>query len=61
MSETVGATDLGVGLTMAFGVLASLAAVGMALTVETQVVAAWFFAAAMVAGVLSVAAAHLYR
>ena len=60
MSETVGGTDMGIGLAMMFTVLAILAAVGMALTVEQQVVAAWLFAAAMVAGTVAVAAPHLY-
>jgi hypothetical protein len=60
MSETVGQSDMGIGLAMLFGVLAVVAAAAMAVTVETQVVAAWSFAGAVVAGTLSVAALHLY-
>ena len=60
MTETAGGSDMGTGLALLFGVVAVVAAVGMAVTVETQVVAAWFFAAAMVAGTLAVAAPHLY-
>jgi hypothetical protein len=60
MTETAGESDMGMGLALLFGVVAVVAAVGMAVTVETQVVAAWFFAAAMVAGTLAVAAPHLY-
>lgn len=51
---------MGVGLGFAFVVLAVLAAFGMAVAAEAQVVAAWFFAAAMAAGTLAVAAPHLY-
>jgi hypothetical protein len=60
MEETVGGTDMGIGLAMVFTVLAVVAAIGMAVTVEQQVVAAWLFAAAMVAGTVAVAAPHLY-
>ena len=52
---------MGIGLALFFGALAILAAGAMAVTVETQVVAAWSFAAAMAAGTLSVAAFHLYE
>jgi hypothetical protein len=61
MAETGGSSDMGIGLALFFGALAILAAGAMAVTVETQVVAAWSFAAAMAAGALSVAAFHLYE
>jgi hypothetical protein len=51
---------MGIGLSLVFGVLAVVAAGVMAVTVETQIVAAFAFAAAMVAGVLAVAAPHLF-
>jgi hypothetical protein len=51
---------MGIGLAMALTALAVLAAVGMAVTVERQVLAAWLFAAALVAGTLAVAAPHVY-
>jgi hypothetical protein len=51
---------MGIGLAMLFGVLAVVAAGAMAVTVETQVVSAWSFAGAVVAGILSVAALHIY-
>lgn len=60
MAETAGGTDMGIGLAMALTALAVLAAVGMAATVERQVLAAWLFAAALVAGTLAVAAPHVY-
>jgi len=60
MDATAGASDVGFGLTLAFVVVAIGAAVVMAVTVETQVVAAWAFAAATVAGTLAVAAPHLF-
>jgi len=60
MSETAGPSDMGIGLGILFGVLAVVAAGAMAVTVETQVVAAWAFAGAMVAGTLAVAAFHIY-
>ncbi|PSP52310.1 hypothetical protein BRC67_05155 [Halobacteriales archaeon QH_3_68_24] len=60
MSETAGRSDMGIGLALLFGALAVVAAGGMAVTVETQVVAAWSFAGAVVAGTLSVAVLHLY-
>lgn len=60
MAETVGPTDMGIGLAMVFTVLAVVAAAGMAVAVEFQVVTAWLFAAAMVAGTIAVAAPHVY-
>jgi len=60
MSETAGQSDMGIGLAMLFGVLAVVAAAAMAVTVETQIVAAWSFAGAVVAGTLAVAALHIY-
>jgi hypothetical protein len=60
MSETAGQSDMGIGLAMLFGVLAVVAAGAMAVTVETQVVSAWSFAGAVVAGILAVAALHIY-
>jgi len=60
MVETVDDTDMGIGLAMVFTVVAVVAAAGMAVTVEQQVVAAGLFAAAMVTGTVAVAAPHLY-
>lgn len=60
MSETVGHSDVGIGLALAFGLVAVLAAVAMAVTVHDQVVAGWSFAVAMVAGSLAVAALHVF-
>jgi hypothetical protein len=60
MSETAGPSDMGIGLAMLFGVLAVVAAAAMAVTVENQVVSAWSFAGAVVAGSLAVAALHIY-
>jgi hypothetical protein len=60
MSGTAGPSDMGFGLGILFGVLAVVAAGVMAVTVETQVVAAWAFAGATIAGALSVAAFHIY-
>jgi hypothetical protein len=60
MSDTVGGSDMSVGLGLVFGVLAVVGAVGMLVAYENQVVAGWSFALAMVAGVLSVAGVHLF-
>jgi hypothetical protein len=60
MVETAAGSDMGIGLSLVFGVLAVVAAGVMAVTVETQTVAAFAFAAAMIAGVLAVAAPHLF-
>lgn len=60
MAETADGTDMGIGLAMALTALAVVAAVGMAVTVDRQVLAAWLFAAALVAGTLAVAAPHVY-
>jgi len=56
--ETV-STDKGIGLATLFTLLAVAAAGAMLLT-PGSVVAAWGFAGAMVAGVLAVAAVHLF-
>jgi hypothetical protein len=60
MAETVGGTDMGLGLAMAFTVLAVVAAAGMALGGERQLLVAGLFAGALVAGTLAVAAPHVY-
>lgn len=60
MSEAAAGSDMGIGLGLAFGVLAVIGAVGMLVTYHNQVVAGWSFALAMVAGVLSIAGVHLY-
>ena len=60
MNETAGRSDMGIGLALLFGALAVVAAGGMAVTVETQVVAAWSFTGAIGAGTLSVAVLHMY-
>lgn len=56
--ETVG-TDKGIGLATLFTLVAAAAAIAMFVAPGTGV-AAWGFAAAMLAGVLAVAAVHLY-
>lgn len=56
--ETVG-TDKGIGLATLFTLLAGVAAIAMFVAPGTGV-AAWGFAVAMLAGVLAVAAVHLY-
>ena len=60
MSEMAERSDMGIGLALFFGVLSVLAAAAMAGTVHTQVVAAWSFAVAMIAGTLAVSALHLF-
>lgn len=60
--ETATGSDKAVGLTVLFGLL-GLAAAGAMLAggmAHDQLLAAWGFAAAMVAGVLAVAAVHVY-
>ena len=56
--ETV-ATDKGIGLATLFTLLAAVAAVAMFAVPGTEL-AAWGFAVAMLAGVLAVAAVHVY-
>lgn len=56
--ETV-ASDMGIGLTTLFTLLAVGATVGMFVAPGTEL-AAWSFAAAVTAGVLAVSAVHLY-
>ncbi len=60
--ETADSTDKGVGFPVLFGIIAVLAAVGLAVFGFTgdQVAAGWSFAVAMLAGGLSVAAYHRY-
>jgi len=60
MTETATGSDMGIGLGLAFVVVAVVAALGMLVAYSDQVVAGWSFALAMVAGTLSVAAIHLY-
>jgi fructose-specific phosphotransferase system IIC component len=60
MAETVAASDMGIGLAMFFGVLALVGAAGMYVMAAQQVLAAWSFAGAIIAGTLAVAAVHLY-
>jgi hypothetical protein len=52
-------TDKGIGLSVFFGVLATLGAVAM-VAAPGQVNKAWGFAAAMVAAILAVAVLHIY-
>ena len=52
-------TDKGIGLAVAFAVVAGLGAVAM-VAAPGQVAKAWGFAAAMVAAVLAVVALHIY-
>ena len=60
--ETSTSTDEQIALPLAFGAVALLGAVGMVAFGITgdQVASGWSFAAAMVAGALSVAAYHAY-
>ncbi|MFB6140331.1 MAG: hypothetical protein ABEJ26_07830 [Halosimplex sp.] len=60
MSEVAAGSDMGIGLGLVFAVLAVVGAVGMLVTYHDHVVAGSSFALAMIAGVLSVAAVHLY-
>jgi hypothetical protein len=60
MAETATGTDMGIGLAMFFGVLALVGAFGMFATYETNVLAGWSFAVAVVAGIVSILAIHLY-
>jgi C4-dicarboxylate-specific signal transduction histidine kinase len=60
MSETAGTSDLGLGLGLAFGAVSLVAAVGMYVGHANQVVAGASFAVAVTAGVLTVAAVHVY-
>ena len=60
MTETATGSDMDIGLGLAFAVVAVVGAIGMLVAYNDQVVAAWSFALAMVAGTLSVAAIHLY-
>jgi len=59
---TATSTDKGVGIPLAFGAIAVIGAVGMAVFGMTgdQVASGWAFAVAMVAGTLAVAAYHGY-
>lgn len=59
---TAASTDRHVGIPLAFGSIAVLAAVGMAVFGMTgdQVASGWAFAVAMVAGTLAVVAYHVY-
>lgn len=60
--ETATASDKGVGFAMAFGLLAILGAIGLAIfgTTGDQTWAGLSFGVAMVAGSLAVAAYHVY-
>ena len=60
--ETRTSTDEQIALPLAFGAVALLGTVGMVVFGITgdQVASGWSFAAAMVAGALSVAAYHAY-
>ncbi|GKZ12447.1 MULTISPECIES: DUF7525 family protein [Haladaptatus] len=53
-------TDMGTGLSVLFVLLAIAGAAVTFVTPGTET-AAWGFAAAMIAGVLAVAASHLYQ
>ena len=58
MEETVG-SDMGIGLTTLFTLLAVVATGAMFFAPGSEL-AAWGFAGAVTAGVLAVAAVHLY-
>jgi len=60
MSETVARSDMGIGLAMFFVVVAIVGAAGMFVAASDQIIAAWSFAGAMIAGSLAVVAVHLY-
>ncbi|QPV62917.1 hypothetical protein I7X12_19745 [Halosimplex litoreum] len=60
MSEATAGSDMGIGLGLAFGVLAVAGAVGMLVAYSNQIVAGWSFALAIVGGICAVAAIHLY-
>jgi len=60
MSEVTAGSDMGIGLGLAFGVLAVAGAVGMLVAYSDHIVAGWSFALAMVAGICSIAGIHLY-
>ena len=53
-------TDMGMGLSVLFVLLAFVGAAVMFVTPGTET-AAWGFATAIVSGVLAVAASHLYQ
>lgn len=53
-------TDMGLGLSVLF-ILVAVAGAALTFTMPGTETAAWGFAAAMVAGVLSIAASHLYQ
>jgi len=61
MAETGSATDMGLGLSLAFGVLGLVGALVMYLAAADQVVAAGGFALAVTAGSLAVVAIHVYK
>ena len=58
MAET-GSTDMGIGLATLFALLAVVATGAMVVSPGSEL-AAWGFAAAVITGVFSVAAVHLY-
>jgi len=60
MSEVTAGSDMGIGLGLAFGVLAVAGAVGMLVAYSDHIVAGWSFALAIVAGICSIAGLHLY-
>ncbi|MFC7155320.1 hypothetical protein ACFQPA_07610 [Halomarina halobia] len=62
MTETASATDMELGLALVFGLIGLGGAVVMyaAAVGENQVLSAWGFAAAMLAGALAIAALHVY-
>lgn len=58
-TRTETSTDRGLGISLAFGALAALGAVAMAVGAPT-LTAAWGFAAAVAFGTFAVAAIHVY-
>ncbi|MFW6018014.1 MAG: DUF7525 family protein [Halapricum sp.] len=60
MSDTVGSSDMGIGLGMLFGALALAGAAVMYLAVDDQVFAATGFAVAVIAGSIAIGALHVY-
>jgi hypothetical protein len=60
MATETASSDKGLGVTIAFGAIAAVAA-GFMLFGATQSIKAWAFAAAMVAAAVSVAAIQLFE
>jgi hypothetical protein len=61
MANPTAETDMGLGLGLAFGLVATLAAIAMYLGHADQVLTGWAFAVAVVAGALGIAVLHIYE